>query len=191
MPDALMPELGHVRVTVAGQDHDFVPSLAAINSLGSGAEIIQTAADLHDRRPLFFLAAARAVMLACYRGDPEALLPLIGWQEDGRDHPGAMPQAELLAVARHLIQHGTAGKAKPGSSRGQYTAEFSVAQHVAAAVGHLGVSRADALAMTMTEMQFLIEAKFPEARAKEVPSREEYRKQLAAIMAKRKGKRVH
>lgn len=189
MPDAIMPELGHVRVTYGGRDYDLVPSLAAINSLGSGAEIIQTAADLYDRRPLVFLAAARCVMLACYRGEAEELLPIIGWLDELADNPGAMPPGEMLAVARHLIQHGTAGKAKPGSGNGQYATEFSVAQHVAAAVAHLGLSRADALSMTMTELQLLIEAKFPEAKAKEKPTREEYRQQMAALIAKRSAKR--
>lgn len=180
-----MPELGHVRViTPAGQEVDLIPSLGAINSLGTGPEIVSTAADLFDRRPLVSLTAARCVVLACRVGDAD-LSDLIGTPEGS----GAMPDAELMAVARHLVQHGTAGKSRPGGRRGDFATEFSVAQHVAAAVAHLGVTKEAALGMTMTEMQLLIEAKFPDAKAAEVPTRDEYRKQLAAIMAKRKGKR--
>jgi len=184
-----MPEVGHVRVIApTGQEFDFVPSLGAFNSLGTGPEIVQTAADLFDRRPSVHVTAARCVMLACHAGDGD-ITALVGClSEDGLDVPGAMPVAELLAVTRHLVQHGMAGKARPGGSRGQYAQDFSVAQHVAAAQAHLGTSRAEALAMTMTEMQLLIEAKFPEAKVREVPTREEYRKQVAAIMARRKAK---
>lgn len=180
-----MPDVGHVRViTPAGQEVDFVPSLGAINSLGTGAEIVQTAADLYDRRPLVSLTAARCVMLACRAGEAD-ISDLIGTP----DAEGGMPAAELMALARHLLQHGTAGKSKPGGGRGQYATEFSVAQHVAAAVAHLGVTKEAALGMTMTEMQLLIEAKFPDAKAAQVPTRDEYRRQLEAILAKRKGKR--
>ena len=192
---ALMPEIGHVRVIAPdGQAFDFVPSLAAINSLGTGAEIVRAAADLYDRRPLVALTAARCVMQACHVANDD-IGPLVGWSDarldapgEPIDMPGAMPVPEIMAVARHLVQHGTAGKSRPGGNRGQYAQEFSVAQHLAAAQAHLGTTRAEALAMTMTEMQLLIEAKFPEAKAREVPTRDEYRKQLAAIMAKRQTK---
>jgi len=184
-----MPEVGHVRVIAqGGQEFDFVPSLGAINKLGTGPEIVQTAADLYDRRPFLSLTAARVVMQACHVGEGDVFALVGCMSADGHDVPGSMPVAEILTVARYLVQHGTAGKSRPGGGRGKYSAEFSVAQHVAAAVAHLGVARADALAMTMTEMQMLVEAKYPESKAKEVPTREEYRKQLAAILAKRKAR---
>jgi hypothetical protein len=182
--DALMPEVGHVRaVTPAGQEFEFIPSLGAINALGTGVEIVKTAADLFDWRPSVHLTAARCVLLACRVGDAD-LSELIGTP----DGAGSMPEAELMALARHLVQHGLTGKARPGGGRGQYATEFSVAEHVAAAVAHLGISRADALAMTMTEMQLLIEAKFPQAQARKVPTREEYDQQMAALLARRKEK---
>jgi hypothetical protein len=193
--DALMPEVGHVRVmTPAGQEFDFIPSLGAINSLGSGAEIIQTAADLFDRRPLVHLTAARCVLRACLVGqaDLDALVGCVdGVDADQKpvDVPGSMPAVELLAVARHLVQHGMVGKARPGGgSRGEFASEFSVAEHVASAQAHLGVTKEQVLAMTMTELQLLIEAKFPEARGRKVPTREEYDRQMAAYLARREAK---
>ena len=184
-----MPEVGHVRVMATdGQEFDFVPSLGAINSLGTGAEIVSTAADLFDRRPFVSLCAARCVLRACYAGDDD-ISPLIGHlTADAKDVAGSMSTTEMMAVARHLAQHGMAGKARPGGGRGGYATEFSIAQHVAAAVAHLGITRDAALSMTMTEMQMLIESKYPETKAKEVPTRDEYRQQLAAIMARRKAK---
>jgi hypothetical protein len=127
-------------------------------------------------------------MRACHVGETD-VSALVGFMDgEGAEVSGQIPATELLAVARHLVQNGMAGKARPGGAGGEYAQEFSVAKHVAAAQAHLGITKQQVLAMTMTELQLLIEAKFPQAQGRKVPTREEYDRQMAAILARRKEK---
>ena len=176
----MLVECGLTRASMPdGQEFTFTPSLARIAALGSPAEIVQLYAELHG--PRAGPVASYVLAILC---DQDDCLPLIGWIDaDGRQQ-GAMPEVEQIILARHLMQHGIIGKAKPGKAgSGQYTPEFHAAEYVAAARVHLGLSTADAEALSMTEFQTAFEMKFPEAKAAEVPSRDEYRE----FMAKMKG----
>lgn len=182
----LLPEVGHVRVTTeAGREYTFRPALSRVAALGDPVQIVATYGDLH-RQSTAISAAAYVLATMC----DDDCTDLIGYADGEVWRFGAMPPGEMLTIARHLMQHGIAGKARPGAQAapsGKYSPRFDVAEHVAAAVAHLGVSRDDALGMTMTEMQLLVEAKFPDAKAKarDVPTRDEYRAQMAAIMERR------
>lgn len=178
----MLVECGFTRASMPdGQEFTFAPSLARIAALGSPAEIVQLYAELHG--PRAGQMASYVLSTLCDQGD---CLPLIGWLDADGWHPGAMPEVEQILVARHLMQHGIVGKAKPGrAGSGQFAPEFHAAEYVAAARVHLGMSTADAEALSMTEFQTAFEMKFPEAKAAEVPSRDEYRE----FMKKMKGEK--
>ena len=179
----MLVECGFTRAYMPeGQEFTFTPSLVRIAALGSPAEIVRLYAELHG--PLAEIEAGYVLACLCDQDDPT---PLIGWiDSDGLRNPGTMPAAEQVIIARHLMQHGIVGKAKPGrAGSGQYAPEFHAAEYVAAARVHLGLSTADAEALSMTEFQTAFEMKFPEAKASDVPSREEY----SEFMAKMKGKK--
>jgi hypothetical protein len=175
----MLVECGLTRAELPdGAAYTFRPALGRIADLGSPREIVELYAQLHG--PRAGEAAAWVLAVLC---DSEDVTPLTGWRDEAGQHPGAMPEAEAVLIAQHLMQHGICGRARPGGGEGGYAQEFHVAEHVAAAVAHLGVSRDEALAMSMTELQLLFEAKFPEAAKKrDVPSEDEYR----AFMAKMK-----
>ena len=42
-----------------------------------------------------------------------------------------MPPDEQIIIARHLMQHGIVGKAKPGSKGGEYSDSFKAAEYIA------------------------------------------------------------
>lgn len=181
----LLPEVGHVRITTeAGREYTFRPALSRVAALGDPVQIVATYGDLH--RPSTAVSAAAYVLTTMCDGE---CAELVGHADGNVWRFGAMPPGEMVTIARHLMQHGIAGKARPGkqAAPGKYSPRFDVAEHVAAAVAHLGVSRAEALDMTMTEIQLLVEAKFPDAKAKarDVPTRDEYRAQMAAIIERR------
>lgn len=178
----MLIECGFVRaVAPDGTEYTFTPSLARIASLGDPHSIVKLYADLHG--PRAEIEAGYVLACLCDQDDPT---PLIGWLDADGWHPGAMPEVEKILIARHLMQHGIVGKAKPGrSGSGQYAPEFHAAEYVAAARVHLGMSTADAEALSMTEFQAAFEMKFPEAKAAEAPSRDEYK----AFMEKMKGGR--
>lgn len=162
-----------------GSEWTFTPALGRIATLGDPREIVQLFADLHGPRAT---EAARYV-LACLC-DQDDVTPLIGWRDESGRHPGAMPEAEQVLIARHLMQHGIIGKAKPGNGGGKYAETFNAAEFVAAAVAHLGMQPSAAEALSMSELQLALEAKFPEMRKAERPSRDEYRDFMARVNKK-------
>lgn len=187
----MLVECGFVRAQASdGQEFTFRPSLARIATLGSPREIVSLYAGLHGPSA----AQDAAYVLACLCDQDDAA-PLIGHHEPGSDDkaapvwkPGAMPAAEQILVARHLMEHGICGKARPGAAapaeQGGYSEGFDAVEYIAAARVHLGLSSADAEALSMTELQRLLEMKFPSAgTSNDVPNREEYDAQMAAIKA--------
>ena len=167
----MLVECGFVRAVASdGAEFTFRPSLARIASLGTPQEIVSLYAGLHGPRA----AQDSAYVLACLC-DQDDVTPLTGWYDQDSHHPGAMPPDEQIIIARHLMQHGIVGKAKPGSGGGKYSDSFNAAEYIAAACAHLGLSRADAESLSMTEFQTMFEMKFPDSKAKEVPSREAYK----------------
>lgn len=173
--------------TEAGREYVFRPALSRVAALGNPIEIIAIYGDLH--RPSAARDAA-AYVLAMFCDDPDST-ELIGWHDVDGWHHGAIPAGEMVTIALHLMMHGMAGKARPGqrSAPGEYSPRFDVAEHIAAAVVHLGVSRQEAADMTMTEIQMLVEAKYPDVHkkaGKDYATRDEYRVQMAAIMERRK-----
>lgn len=179
----MLVECGFARAQMPdGQEYTFRPSFARIAALGSPADIVRLYAALHGTQG--HSAAGYILATLCDQDDPT---PLIGWYDAHGWHPGAMPAAEQVILARHLMQHGIIGKAKPSKGGGQYAQEFHAAEYIAAARVHLGLSSADAEALSMTEFQTAFEMRFPEAKAKELPSREEYREMMAKIEGKKRG----
>lgn len=162
----------------------FTPSLGRIATLGTPREIVELYGDLHD--PERADAAARFILATLC--DQDDATPLIGWLDDAlQDHAGQMPPAEQVIIARHLMQHGIAGKAKPGGRGGQegrYADAFHAAEFIAIARVHLGLDGDEAEALSMTELHGLLELKFPEAfKGRDVPTREEYEAGMAAMRA--------
>lgn len=184
----MLVESGFVRAcTPDGSEFTFCPSFGRIASLGDPQAIVALYAGLFGPRAE---EDARYVLAClCEQDDPT---PLVGWAApDASDvltwHPGAMPVAEQVLIARHLMQHGIAGKARPGEgdSQGKYSDRFEAAEYVSAARVHLGLSSADAEALSMTEFQTMLEMKFPEQNKKRnVPSREEYAAAMAGLKEK-------
>lgn len=169
----MLVECGFVRaVTSAGDEFTFTPALGRIASLGSPHEIVALFAALHG--PKAEKEAAYVLACLCDQDDPT---PLTGWRDEDGEHQGAMPAAEQVVIARHLMIHGIVGKAKPGKGGdGKFSEEFHAAEYISAARVHLGLSSADAEALSMAEFQMMFEMKFPQAgeKRRDVPTREEY-----------------
>lgn len=184
----MLVECGLVRVTAGdGTGATFRPSLGRIAALGSPARIVELFARLHG--PAAEDAAADVLSGLCDPEDLEALPVLIGGERlDPADlsravetYDGIMPPAERVVIARHLMQHGICGKARPqakeAAAQGRYSATFDASEYIAAARVHLGLSSADAEALSMTEFQQMLEMKFPDRKdggARNVPTAEEY-----------------
>lgn len=187
----MLVECGFVRATTSdGQEFTFRPSLGRIAALGTPAEIVALYAALHGPN-----AAQEAAYVLAGLCDQEDATPLVGWHGDDGWHDGLMPPQERVIIARHLMQHGICGRARPDASeprdRGQYSAEFKAADYIALARVHLGMSAADAAALSMTELQALLDVKFPRKSGgpRDVPTREQYEEAMRHFdeMAARRG----
>jgi hypothetical protein len=152
------------------------PSFGRVSRLGGPTELVSLYAELYGSR----CAGVAAYILAglC---DQDDATPLIGWPlVDGGRHPGEMPPAEQVLIARHLMRHALVGKASPkATDSGSYSTEIRLDEFVAIARVHLGMSAEDAEAMSMTEFQQLFDAKYPsktddKGRPVSVPSRAAY-----------------
>jgi hypothetical protein len=176
----MLIECGYVRATAGdGTEYTFAPSLSRIASLGTPQQIVSLYADLHGPRAT--QDAAYVLACLCEQDDPT---PLIGWSDGDGQHPGAMPADEQIIIARHLMQHGIVGKARPGTKAGAYSDSFHAAEYIAAACVHLGLTRADAESLSMSEFQTMFEMKFPESKAKELPGRDAYKAFMDKITKK-------
>jgi hypothetical protein len=188
----VLVECGFVRAQVSdGREFSFTPSLARIAALGSPPEIVELFAALHG--PTAVRAAMYVLAGLCEQDDPFDLIGYVGVGADGRTLervPGLMPAAEMVILAQHLMLHGVSGKARPGRpvEGGAYRAEFDASEYTALARAHLGMSAADAEALSMTELQRLMDAKFPgKVAERDVPTREEYDAAMAALKGRSGG----
>lgn len=173
-----------------GREFTFTPSLVNIARLGEPAEIVSLYVSLHGAK-----ADSDSAFILSTLCDQEDPTPAVGWhsEENGDPvwHEGFLGFEARVLLARHLMLHGIAGKAKPGQqsqqSQGKYSTEFHVSEYVSAARVHLGLSKDEALALSMTEFQTLLRMKFPETEEKQVPTREEYDKFMKNVKERRGG----
>lgn len=187
----MLVECGFVRATTSdGAEFSFTPSLGRIAALGDPRELVGLFASLHGpdaakTAPLVLAGLCDQDDLAALIGEPQATAKGITFSG------GEMPPGERVLIAQHLMRHGMVGRARPGAGAGSgdYAEEFHVAEYIAAARAHLGMSAADAEALSMTELQLMLEMKFPDhakaAGAQDLPSADEYEAAMAASAARR------
>lgn len=175
----MLIEHGYSRVvTASGLEFTFTPSFARIAQLGRPGEIVETF------RGLFGGQAGRnaryVLAVLCDQDDATALL---GWHDADGEHQGIMSVQEQIILAAHLLRHGLVGTGGSKEQSSRPVTEFNVGEYVAAARVHLGMTTADAEALSMSEFQALFEMKYPDAKKKkrDVPTREEYRAAMAAF----------
>lgn len=169
--------VGEVGVSVGDLDFLFRPSLAAMDSLGSPAEIVAKFSVLFTPpklNPIWpvpayrewereVMATAYDVLMACCDKDVTPLLGHMG-SKWGSFVPGAMPTHDMVQIARALMRHGIIGVKPEGrpiaKPKEEYVPEFKPREFVAQAIAHLGLSSADAWHLTMTEFSSAMQSKF-------------------------------
>lgn len=145
------------------------PSMRAIASLGTPAEIIAVFTDVMGGAHRWHTLNALAVLWACVgQGDEDRAADVLGYTggDDGAFVPGMLTPDEIVICARHLLQHGVVGMApeRPSTAPPQKpTTEFKAAEYVALVVAHLGIPADAAWQMSMTSIEAALRAKFPEA----------------------------
>lgn len=189
--------IGEVGIYHARGSHILRPSLLAMSRLGTPAQIVNTLTVVFGEglnchpgaRKLAHkqqLRAALEVWQACAPEDVDldditGHFSVRGGWVMGRSDP-----ADVIVVAQALLRHGVCGDPDPRKEDdaaprdSEYSPEFDCRKNAAMAMGHLGLSEAEAWAMTMTGLRLAMEAKYPKAEtaaeqsARRAPSETEY-----------------
>lgn len=112
-------------------------------------------------------STALRVMSACCYADAT---PLIGYYKPGKSgliySPGLMPIEMIIASAKNLLDHGLIGKAdfkvaQRDEKPNEYSNEFDAMDYVDSARIHFGMSKSEALDLSMTEFHRLLKQKYP------------------------------
>lgn len=188
--------IGEVGVSFGDSDYLFRPSLKAMDSLGSPAEIVEKFSLLFSApslNPIWPVPAYRAwerevmataydVLMACCEGDVTPLLGHMG-SKWGSFVQGAMPSQDMVHIARSLMRHGIIGLKPEGrlleKPKEEFVPEFKPRDFVAQAVAHLGLSSAEAWQMTMTEFSGAMQSKF--SKPETLPPAEEHDEAMARL----------
>jgi hypothetical protein len=188
--------IGEIGVSAGDHDYLFRPSLAAMDSLGSPAEIVEKFATLFSApkfNPFFAVPAYRAwerdvmsiaydVLVACCEEDVTQLIGHMG-SKWGSFVPGAMPAQDMVHLARSLMRHGIIGVKPEGrlpqKPKDEFSNEFKPREFVAQAVAHLGLSSAEAWQMTMTEFSGAMQSKY--GKPETLPPPEEHDEAMARL----------
>jgi hypothetical protein len=180
-------DIGHVRVSTSeGREFVLIPSLGAMSSIGNPAEIVRAFHELHHPIEARARNAAILVLWSCCAD--ENIADLTGDYEQ----VGPWPIEEMLIIARHLMTHGICGSAKPGKSgkgaeNGDYAEKFDPSEYVDSAIIHLGLVRADAEQLTMTQLQRMIAMKYPDPKKGGNISRDEYKAAMTKLSGAKNG----
>jgi hypothetical protein len=136
------------------------------------------------------MMAAMSVLAACCESDVSRLTDDIIPGKSGKwafvYRAGLMNAVEMVLIAQSLITHGIIGKAKirqlQRHESAQATTEFRSFDYISAARNHFGISRAEAEQLSMTELQLMLNAKYPDQKGF---TRDEYDAGADDYMAKK------
>lgn len=199
-----LTEIGECLVC-ADDDYFLRPSFINMTRIGSPEEIVRTfyelfnddvtpvvqaAIDAYGHVPEWLAAhinscgreavtAAMVVISACCDRDVSRLVgelrPAKTAGKTFKTLCGYLDDADMIVIARSLMQHGIIGMAKVRKLQRHESAtgvnEFNAVEYINASRNHFSMSRAEAEQLTMTEFQLLIAAKYPDHKGL---TREEY-----------------
>lgn len=209
--------IGEMVISTTDKDFFFKPSFNAMANIGTPQEIVEIYATINGlsaqkaitaaftsyghitpfvlkaiSKPAYgreVLSAAIIIMRSCCEDDISGLVGSWKPSKKGMMYVrGGMPVADIVTIARRLIEHGVVGMSKmrklqrDEGKKGEFTKEFNTMEYISMARAHFGMSREQAEDLTMTELQELIKVKFPQ---KAGFTREEYDDIYAARNEKR------
>lgn len=167
--------IGEIGVSWGDEDFLFRPTLGNIRKIGNPTEIIEALHILHgelgnpvtyEQRTIAKLETKRAheeavnVIQCCCE---QPIAGLVGWYSGLKFHPGPMTIKNTITIARELLKAGTIGRPKPRlGQKKESVAEFDANEFISIAAKHFGVTRGEAMDMTMVEFQLAFDVAFPE-----------------------------
>lgn len=185
-------EIGHFSVTINNKTFKLLPSLRNMATLANSVRILLIYEMIHSPMvPQWYrIDLARDIILACC-DDNDIDEHLIYCRKcKPRLSIKKISINDQIVVAAALMRHGVAGVNRPdydGSKKGsgKPADKFDVNKIVADAMIYFGLSKQEALDLTMSEFCYLLAAKFPPtASQNNSPSLEDHKAAMKALMEK-------
>lgn len=162
-------QMGHFSVKVGGDKYNLTPSLRNMSRLASASRLIVFYDMMHSNKvpENVLIDLSREIILTC--ADSEEIDKHLIKCKRGKPHitKDSFSASDQVVVAAGLIRHGVAGVNRPNNAgsrkaSGKEVTEFDVNRVVAESMIHFGLSRAEALDLTMSEFYQLLAAKYPQ-----------------------------
>lgn len=163
----MLTKYGHGEIKWGGDTYRLSPTLANIAKIGSPSEIVDDFKMLLSSSENWRFAVALNVVNACLdKPFPEKLSGRVQFSEHSNrllyvdpGHDAPMIN-DIIVLAEHCFLHGVCGDVK-SEKKGSRIEEFDPYEYIELARVHLGMSKAEAADLTMTEFCRMMETKFP------------------------------
>jgi hypothetical protein len=188
-------EIGHFAVTINNKTFNLIPSLRNMAKLANATRILTFYEMIHSSKvpDWIRLDLARDILLACSNDAAIDKHLIKSRRQKPHLNKDKISINDQVVVAASLMRHGIAGVNRPDYSgnkgKSKPLDKFDVNKIVADAMIHFGLSRSEALDLTMSEFCQLLAAKFPpESSKQDTPSLDDHKAAMKALMEKNNGK---
>ena len=186
-------EVGIFTLEIDDQEFTLTPTLKNMAKLANSTDLLDIYKTIHDRfiSDYVRIELGREILKAC-SDNPDIDKYLIKCKnKEPQPTDNTISINDQVIVAAALMRHGIAGVNRPeyaGSKEKTKAADkFDVNKIVADAMIHFGLSKGEALNLTMSEFCYLLAAKFPPESATKQnnsPSLDDHKAAMKALMEK-------
>lgn len=187
-------EVGYFQLSVDGKLFNLVASLRNMAKIADSKRILTVYDMIHSQKiPTWLkLELGRDILLAC--SDSEAIDNYLIKCRKQKPHlkTNSIAMNDQIVVAAALMRHGVAGVNRPDYAKPKGKSKplerFDINKIVSDAMIAFGLSKSEALDLTMSEFCHLLAAKFPpESASNDSPSIEDHKAAMKALMEKNNG----
>ena len=193
-------DIGHFEIKAEGRCYSLIPSFENIMKLGDGEELIDAYNVLHGLNDtpnnklaayeyyMYMISLSAKVIRACCKGSVTNIITDVIEIKDNlklkKTANNKISPDQQIIVAGGLLRHGISGinKSKKKSSDSKPATTVDLWGFVNVSRVHLGMDREEALSLTMTEFNNMMDAKFPpETNSADFITDEEYDESMARL----------
>lgn len=187
-------EVGYFQLAINGKRFNLVASLRNMAKIADSKRILTIYDMIHSPQlpPWIKLDIGREIITAC--SDSEEIDQYLVHCRKQKPHlkPNIIAMQDQVAVAAALMRHGIAGVNRPAYAKGKGKAKplekFDINKIVSDAMIAFGLSKSEALDLTMSEFCHLLASKFPpESATNDAPTLEDHKAVMKALMEQNNG----
>lgn len=186
-------EIGQFSLRINGKLFNLLPSLRNMAKIANAKRILTTYDMIHSARVPDWIRCniGREILLACCDDEKIDDYLVKCANQEPIENKNSISVNDQVIVACALMRHGIAGVNRPqhaGSKKSTKAADkFDINKTVADAMIHFGLSKSEALDLTMSEFYYLLAAKYPsESASTSTPSLNDHKAAMKALMERNK-----